>query len=211
MSVVIDIVLVLIIIFSIYRGYKKGIVNIGFKILAFVLSLIISIVLYGPITDLIINNTDIDEKIEQVIIDNGIVEENSNVSNGIETFIQNYSEDLAKNTQNTIVKTTAKPIAKNVVGIAVMIILFLGSRIILTILKMFTNIITDIPIIKQCNEVAGMIYGLLISAIIIYGLLAITFFAMSLSGNTTINTVIENSYITKFLYNNNIILEILFN
>lgn len=214
MSIVIDIIIVLIIILSAYGGYKKGIVDVGFKLIAFIISLLIAIILYSPITNLIIDNTEIDENIEQIIKENGIRNEennnSANISSGIDAYVQNYSKGLVKNAQNTLIETAANPIARNVIGIGVMIILFLGSRIILSILKTFTNIITKIPILKQCNELAGLAYGILKGLLIIYVILAISFFVLSLSGDTTVNSAIQETYLTRFFYNNNIILKVLF-
>ena len=91
-----------------------------------------------------------------------------------------------------------------------MILLFINIKIVLTIIKTFTDIITKLPVIKQFNEITGLIYGTLIWLVLIYALLAICFFVVSISGNTTINTAIDATYITKFFYNNNLILKLLF-
>lgn len=219
MSIVIDIIVLLILVGSVYRGYKKGIVDIGFKLVAFIVALLISIILYSPITNIIIENTDIDEKIEKIIIENGNTkdsnespeENNTEVDDsGIDTYIKNYSQNIAQNAKSSLVETAAKPIAKNVIGIGVLILLFLSTRIVLTIIKTFTDIITKLPVIKQFNEITGLIYGMLIGLVIIYALLAICFFIVSVSGNTTISTEIGATYITKYFYNNNLILKLLF-
>lgn len=180
MSIILDIILVAILAASIYRGYKTGIINVGYKIVATIASILLAIILCSAITHLVIAHTDIDEKIEETIIAN-----------------------------NTMAEIVAKPISEKIVGIAVIILLYLIARIIFTIIKTFTNIIAKIPIIKQCNEIAGLIYGLLIGLLIIYGILAITFFIISMSGNTSIKTIIENTFITKLFYDNNMILNLL--
>lgn len=217
MHIIIDIIVVLILVCSVYRGYKKGIVDIGFKLIAFIASLLITLILYSPITDLVINNTGIDEMIEEVIIKNGVenkennsIDNNGTESNTLDNFLGKYTKEVAKETQKTVVETTAKPIARNVVGIGIMIVLFLGSRVILGLLKTFTDIITKIPVIKQLNEFAGLAYGLLIGLIIIYVVLAIMFFITSISGNMDINDAINNTYITKYLYEENLLLKFMF-
>ncbi len=186
MSIIIDIIVVAILVCSVYRGYKKGIIDVGFKIIAIIVSLLISIILYSPITNLIINNTEIDEKIEEVIIKNGIVDE--------------YSNDIVRETKNSMVEMASKPLAKNIVGLSVIIVLFLSSRIILIILKTFTNVLSKLPVIKQLNEAGGIVYGVLAGLIVIYILLAIIYFITTISGNVTINEMIDKTYITKLLY-----------
>ena len=206
MYIIVDIIVILILIGSVYRGYKKGIVDVGFKIVAFIISLLVAILLYSPITEVIVNNTQIDEKIEEVIIKNATAskesdeEQNSDTENNLETYITKYSKNIVKDTKNSMVESAAKPLAKNIIGISVIIVLFLCSRIILIILKTFTNILTKLPIIKQLNEVGGIVYGLLAGLIVIYLLLAIVYFVTLISGNTTIIEIIDNTYITKLLY-----------
>ncbi|MBR3163153.1 MAG: CvpA family protein [Clostridia bacterium] len=186
MSIVFDGLIIIVIACSVYMGYKKGIIDIGFRLLSFIVSILIALMLYSPITNLVINNTEIDEKIEEIII------ANTNV-----------------NSENSMLELATKPIARNAVGMGIMILLFLFSKIILMLLKTFTDIISKIPVIKQVNEIAGLAYGLIIGLIIIYVILAITFFILSMKENNNISTAIENSFITRFFYNNNIILNIL--
>lgn len=206
MSIVIDIIVIAILICSVYRGYKKGIIDVGFKIIAIIISLLIAIILYRPITNLIVNNTDIDEKIEEVIIKNGIIsdeidnKQNNENENNIEQYIKKYSKDVVKETKNSVIEIASKPLAKNIIGISIIIVLFLGSRIILMILKTFTNVLSKLPVIKQLNEFGGIIYGVLAGLIVIYLLLAIVYFIEIISGNIAISEMIEKTFITKILY-----------
>ena len=210
MSIIFDVIVLLILIASIYYGYKKGIINVGYKLVALILSLLISIVLYMPLTQLIVNNTDIDEKIEEIIIKNAIVKagEKEDSKDGIDDYIQKYVRELAVGSQNAVVEVSAKPIALNVIRIGVMITLFILTRVILSVLKMCTEIISKIPILKQCNEIAGLAYGALRGILIVYGILALLFFIVSMTGQTDIIAAIEESYITKFLYNNNLLMKL---
>ena len=210
MSISLDIIIVLLLIISVYAGYKRGLIDVGFKLVAIIISILASLILYSPVTYFIINNTDVDEKIEEIIVKNGIVnaEKGNEESNELNQLIQSYAKDLALETQNAMVQASAKPIAVKVIGIIVMIAIFILTKIILFVLKTFTNIITKLPILKQCNEIAGLAYGLLRGFVIIYFILAIVFFVTTMIGSTIVNSVINESYVTKFLYNNNLMLQI---
>ena len=212
MGFIFDIITVVILLLSIYLGYKKGLVNVGFNLLAIIVSILITITLYSPITQLVINNTELDENIENFIIENGTAEaiQNSTESDSISAFLQKYSQNIAQKAQNSAVQSVASVVAKNVVGIIVIIGLFIATRVVLMLLKTFTNIVAKVPVIKQFNEFAGIIYGLLRGLILIYGILAIIFFIGTVGGNTALNSAIENSYVTKFFYDNNFILKLLF-
>lgn len=210
MGIIFDIVLVSIVLLSIYFGYKRGIVEVGYKLVTLILSLFVSIVLYTPITYYVVNNTYLDEQIEAIIIKNAIVntEKEDNNSNNINEFLQKYTKDIVQGTQNSVVEASAKPIAINIIRIGVIIVLFILTRMILVILKMCTNIVSKIPILKQCNELVGLIYGILRGLVVVYGILAIMFFIVTMSETNAINEAIQTSYVTKFLYENNLILKL---
>lgn len=210
MGIIFDIIIVLILVTSIYYGYKKGIIDVGYKLVAMILSLLVSVILFMPITQFIINNTEIDEKIEEIILKNAIskAEKNDEQLEGIDSYVQKYAKDLAVGTQNVMVEASAKPIAVNIIRIGVMILLFTITRVVLVILKMCTNIIAKIPILKQCNEIIGFVYGVLRGVLIVYGILAVLFFIVSMTEATVINVAIDSSYITKFLYNNNLLMKL---
>lgn len=212
MGILLDLIIILILILCIFLGYKKGLINVGFNLFAFVLSLLISIVLYSPITNFIINNTQLDENIEEIVIKN-ITKENEESeenNNGISAYIQGYAKDITENAQNAVTESVARTIAINVIGICVMIVIFIITRLLLLIIRSIADIIANLPIVKQFNKTGGVLYGILKGLIIIYVILAIAFFIVSVNGNSQLYSIIESSIITKVFYNNNIILNILF-
>ena len=62
MGLLMDIVLVAILVLNIIIGYKKGLINVIFNICAFLLAIVITIILYKPVSNIIIENTTIDAK-----------------------------------------------------------------------------------------------------------------------------------------------------
>ena len=78
MGILIDIILIAIVLLSTFLGYKKGLVKLATKLFAGIIAIIVTIAIYKPVSGIIINNTQIDEKIEQIIIENTerFIEEN---------------------------------------------------------------------------------------------------------------------------------------
>ena len=68
MALLIDLIIIGIILLFTFIGYKRGLVKIAFSLCTFFIALIISLILYKPVSALIINNTEIDEKIEDTIV-----------------------------------------------------------------------------------------------------------------------------------------------
>lgn len=208
MGIIFDIVLILIVMISTFIGYKKGLINVIFNLCAFIIALIITMFLYTPITNFVIDNTDFDEKIESIIIEKGVTtEEESSTEDGV---IDKYISKSIEDTKNNMVMSASTIIAQKVIGIAVAIILFIVVRIILIFTKALINGIANLPIIKQLNEVGGLIYGILMGLIIIYVILAVLFCIVSVNNTGTIANAINTSIITKMLYSNNVILNIIF-
>ena len=68
-EMIVDIIIIAIMALSIFLGYKKGLVKLGIGLCAGIIAIAISLILYRPITNIVINTTNIDENIEQQIIE----------------------------------------------------------------------------------------------------------------------------------------------
>ena len=213
MGIILDIIVVLIILINIYICYEKGLVKIAVGLIAVIVSIILAVVLYKPVSNMVIENTEIDEKIENTIIENFTTENSQteeNEDNGFMRYIEKYVDDTVNKTKNEIVVEAAGTIAIKVINIGVILGIFIISRVVLILLTFIADMITELPILKQFNAIGGILYGTIKSLLIIYALLAIAFFIIYTTGNTTIANVISSSFITKFFYNNNLLLTILF-
>ena len=60
-SITADVIIVFILLFSIYRGYKRGLSMLIVNLACLVITLIGVLILFKPITNWIYNNTNIDE------------------------------------------------------------------------------------------------------------------------------------------------------
>ena len=209
MGIITDVILVSIIILNIFIGYKKGLIKVALNIFAFFIAIVATLILFKPISNLVINNTQIDDKIKEAIIitaSRNQEQKESNENNGfIQEYIENEIKSKAEEVKNSAIESIAGAISIRVVEILTWIILFIVIRIALILLKFLSETISEIPIIKQFNEIGGIVYGIIKSAVIIIFILTIIFIINSIYGNGKINDAIEESYVTKFLYNNNIV------
>ena len=213
MGIILDVIIIAIIALNIFICYRKGLVRLAVGLIAVLGALILAMILYRPISNAIIKNTEIDEKIENAIIEKFSAETEGNAEVryvGIIDYLEKYVDNAVNKTQNEIVYESAGTMAIKFINVAVLLIIFLIVRILLQLLTFISDIITSLPILKQFNEDGGVIYGAVKALIIIYALLAIVFFVIYATGNTTISDAIANSFITRFFYNHNILLDILF-
>lgn len=191
MGIVLDLIIVLLLVINIIIGYKKGLVEVVFNICAFLIALVVALILYKPVSNIVIKNTNIYGKIRETIVNNNIEEEQS----------------IVKDVQNKTKEQLADVISMKAVNIIVAIVLFIIARIAVILLKTVLEGIAELPIIKQFNQIGGIGYGLLKGFLLIYILVTLLFFVNAIVGNNKVSAVVEESFITKVLYENNIIVK----
>ena len=213
MSIIVDLVIIGIMLLCIIIGYVRGLTGSLIKILSFILSIIIAFVLFIPISNLIINNTKIDDNLEQSIREIVIKEdegiEETKMPDTITDYINNKVEQVADSTKETIVDNTAREVTVTIIKAGTWIVLFIVARILMIFLKFITGLIAKLPVIKQFDKLGGIIYGILEGLIIIYVVLAIISFVSPMI-NVSISNAIDKSYVGSMMYNNNLLLKIIF-
>ena len=182
MSIIIDLVVIGLILLSTFLGYKKGLIGVAFKILSFLIAIVITLVLYRPIAGFIINNTPIAKNIESTIIEKlssskieegQIQKESTDLPNVVVNYINSEITKTVNSTKDEIVVNIAKDLSENIVNIGVMIAIFIIIRIALILEKVLLEAVAELPRVKQFNEAGGTIYGILRGILLIYLILAI--------------------------------------
>lgn len=214
MSIIIDLVIVAFIVTCIMVGYIKGLTGSLIKILSFILSLIIAFVLFAPVSSFIINETQIDENIEksvrEMIVGKDLEKDDKqNMPTAITEYINKEVEKAANNAKEEIADNTANKVALTIVKAGTWIGLFIVARVALICLRFITALIAKLPVIKQFDKLGGILYGLIEGLIITYAVLAIiSFITPMTNGDFTQN--IKKSYVGGQMYNNNLLLNIIF-
>lgn len=206
MGIVVDIIIVAILILCVLYGYKKGLIKVATKLLATIIAIVVTLILYIPISNLIINATSIDESIQNVIYENvskNITTENNDNSN--ENYLQTIQGQLVEDAKNNILPETSRRLAINIIHIGVIIFLFVALKIGISLIKVLTDKISKLPVIKQFDKAGGVVYGLLIGFVIIFVSLAIIKIVAGINPNNIVSENVEKSTIGEILYNNNII------
>lgn len=221
MSIVIDLIIVGILVLCIALGYRRGLAGAVLKIISFALALIIAFVLFKPVSNIIIDNTNWDESLTQGIReaivsepDEETAEEENAENQGMPTAIMEYInetvEEAGDSAKETVADATAENVAIIIINAGVWIALFIIAKIALFFVKGIASLITKLPIIKQFDKLGGIIYGILEAIVVIYIILAIISFASPLLSNSGIIEAIQKSFIGSMMYNNNLLLKIIF-
>ncbi len=212
MSVIIDLIIVAVIAICIIIGYVRGLTGCLIKILSFVLSLVIAFILFVPVSNFVIENTQIDENLEKsiremIISDNKSSEEE--IPTAMSDYINKRAEEIVDNAKEEVVNATARDISQTIVKAGTWIALFIVARIALIFLKLITSLISKLPVIKQCDKLGGIIYGVLEGLLITYFALAVISFITPIT-NKNLSENINKSYLGSQMYNHNLLLKIIF-
>ena len=149
MSIIIDVILVAIIGLFTFLGYRQGLVKAAIKILSFFIAIIIAFILYKPVSNLIVNNTSIDDNIKNTIIEKikpEGVEQDETVE--IEDGFVNKMIGEANNT----IEEVANAFSIKIIDICVLLLLYIIVKIALRFVSALADLITKLPILKQVNK-----------------------------------------------------------
>ena len=191
---IVDLIIIAIIALSTFLAYRKGLVTLAISLCAFVIAVVVTLILYKPISNLVINVTSIDETIENA---NDVMKEESNS--------EEITDVIIEEAKNEMLPKTARTLAINIVTGGVILILFILIRVAIRFISAIANLIAKLPILDQINKLGGVIYGLIRGLLIIYIALFIINIAGQISPDNMISTNVENSSLGKIMYQNNIL------
>lgn len=222
-GIIVDVILFFIVAGNAAIGYKRGLVNVIFNICSSLVAIVLVLILYGPITNYIFNNTQLSQTIENTIEGkigylfekNNIqtaeqLEENQDMSELLSIFIGNKTSDLLQQTTEAITQYISSLVTKKIISIVVFFALFAIIRLLLYILKSYIELVANLPIIRVFNGSGGMIYGIIKGLLIIYVLFAIISVTVPMMNSTELISWIESAKFGSKIFHNNILLNLIF-
>lgn len=212
---IVDLIIIGVIIAGAVIGRFRGLASALLNICSFILAIILSLMLYVPVENALIQNTKIDETIQSTIyskVDISITnkENSENSDSKLPKVLQNYIDEAQKGAQSTADAVTlevSKQITLKIMEVIAFIAVFVIVRLILIVIKFASKILTKLPVLKQIDHVGGLICGLVESIMLVYLAFAIISIVSPTIKNENVLKNINNSYIGSKMYNNNIILK----
>ena len=210
---IVDIIIILIILASVFVGIKKGLISCIVDIFAVIVALILALILCRPITNIVIENTNFDENLREVIIQNiplndanFKVDENTNLPKPVIDYINGITDGVTAS-KDDAVDAIGRELTVGIITAIVFISIFIIVRIVLVLIKVVSKIIDKIPGLKEANKIGGGICGAIEGIIIVYAILAVFSMISPILADTNILQYIYNSHIGALMYNHNIILK----
>ena len=202
MVFLVDLIIIAIILLFTFIGYKRGLIKIAFGLCTFIIALIVATVLYKPVSSFVINNTEIDEKIQETITEK-ILPEGLSETTEIE-LDEDVSNILIKNGVTTI-QDISVTFSTKIIETVVLLAIFILAKIILKFVTILADAVAKLPILNQFNKTGGILFGFLHGLFIVL----IIFTLISLFEpmiDSSVITNIQDSKIGSMIYNNNIVL-----
>ncbi len=185
MSWILDIIVVLIISLTVYFAAKNGFVKTAISAFAFIIAIILTATLCAPVAEFI-KQTPIsdsikaatEERISDIILD-GSYEIDTLIDGKSEEFnsllalagmdngdiAQWYDEVEIANEDATarMAEKIATPIVDTIALILAVIIIYVASRIALSIVAFVLDQVLRLPVLKSCNKLLGIILGVVLA------------------------------------------------
>lgn len=198
MEILVDIIIISIIVLSTLFAYRKGLAVLAIKLCAVIIAVIVTLLLYKPVSNLIIDKTNIDETIK-----NAILEKSAEIAQS-EDRDDSLVSSVVEQAKTGAIAQTASNLSVQIINIAVIIILFFGIRFALKFVTILADKVAKLPIINQFNKIGGIIYGIVRGLVIVYACLLLISFVGQVNTKNPIHKSVEESNLGKMMYDNNV-------
>ncbi len=212
MSIIADICLAAIFVAAFVYWYSKGLIKSVWKIVALAATIILVMLLKTPVTDYISQTKlaeNINNSLSQVITvppGGGVnIAENLNLPEVIQDKLM-IGIDSSLSTADAIKNAAANALTGAIINIGVCVVLFIFIRLVLMVLYIIIDSAAKLPILKGTNKFLGGLLGVINILFIV--LLILMLLAMYAPSDSGLYEIINNSYLVRFLYNNNILLKL---
>ena len=117
------------------------------------------------------------------------------LSGSIESTVSSAADNIVESASNSVIRA--------VVGV----MLFIGIRIIMGAVYRILRAVSRLPVIKGANRLIGGLLGLINYMFVVYAVLAVISLIVVKDGAG--QSIIEQTYLAKYFYNNNILLNLI--
>ena len=213
-------VLIVFIVFfiNIYQGYRKGFLRTVLSLVSWIFIIVVANMFAPQLTEMLISETSIDETIIQFInekltetvgfinIEEQLpVELREILSGNFNSFEEIFVSDILK-TEEVLL-----PYIFEALKILSTIILIIILRIVVNIVDKILAFATNLPLIGQADKTLGLVFGFAKGFVLVWILMTIITFGFMLNINSFDISIINESQILTWLYENNPLLNFITN
>lgn len=212
-------------------GYNKGFIMSVFRLVSFFVAAVVSVKFY-PLVAKILINTPIFDKIKVGIYKNLMLQQQTEggaINTGMKVTAKSVVDNLklpgfmkdmvSKHVVENVNKLVdlsqvmdkiSDVLARMVIDILGLVVLYIVIRIGLIFLRFVLEGLSKLPVFKQIDKTGGFAMGAIEGLLTIYILFAVVMLFHSSPKFEGFFDAVENSYIAKFFYQNNFIVDWMF-
>ena len=210
---IVDLIILAVVVIAVLLGIHRGLMVSLVNFFSLIIALVVAFMLYKPVGEFIIDRTDMGNDLKQIIQENlpmsgdeiMQIGEDSSLPKGIKDYINKQVQDV-NTSKDDVIETISTQLSTDIIMVISFIGTFIVIRIALLIVKIVSKIITKLPIINQADHIGGAVVGAVQGIIIVYFAFAIISIISPALENTKVLQQIDNSFVGKMMYNDNIIM-----
>ena len=187
-------------------GYKNGFLKSAYKVAAFIASIILAYILYPYIKDFIVGSAFGD--MVRSIVQTKYVEPKIASETLTATALPEYMRSMVATGQTALNDASTSFITNLVLNLISFLSVFIITRILISIIGKVVNIVSRLPVIRFFDRAVGVVFGIIEGVIIIYLVLALVYAITPLRENENTQKYISESTLTKAMYENNPIVQL---
>lgn len=215
-----DCIIIAVFTVCIISARKKGFIRSSGAVVSIILTILLMLVFQDSICAYI-KNSSIGDKIKETVVNTlserkdeaDTSEEDESIAERLglpEFFTKGISEKTGEieNIKQEIIEKTADNITSSVINVLSVVILYFLIKLLLAILLKCLDVIFKLPILNSVNKLLGVIIGAVNALFIIYILCTLLIWFVPKDSTELIKNTIEQTYITKYFYENNLLLKL---
>lgn len=191
-----DIIVFSVVLLFVYNGYRSGLIKTMYGLFSYILSILISIMIYPHISSMILKNPEIYNfisKIAEKMTVSGALENKNPLIAFILPSVNNSINNL---------------ITGLLINVFSFIIVLIVSRLALGIISKSLNIVAKLPVISTLNKIGGAVVGGFKGIVVLYIVFLVLFFVPGIFDGKVAENVSKSQIANKF-YTENIIVDVL--
>ena len=204
----------------IFSGYKKGFLKTAFSLVSWIIVLVLCDFATPIVTDLLIQNTDIEVEVETTIQENMMdfavqMEENGGMSD-LEAILPAELKELllgdCESIMELMLSSSLKdftPLVDAIVGAIGFVVTVILLRIVMVIVEFAIGIVGKLPLIGPMDKLLGIACGGVKGVIWCWVILAVVSVLALTGTNTELAGYIAQSKLLTWLQDNNLLLNVI--
>lgn len=184
MSFLLDFIIIAIIAVTVYFAAKNGFVKTAISAVSFIVAIAVTAIFAEPLADAL-KDAPFAETVETAVTD--MVKDSISDENGLEEFVNGESDGLnavlglagieksefiswyneslngEDGAMTAVAKYIASPIIDIIALLVAIVILYIGTQILLSIVAFFLNKLANLPVLRTANKGLGVVLGVVLA------------------------------------------------